>query len=253
MNVRLLAELSGARYFFDCASDDAMVTGATRRLRFARQFVRFERIPARDTQSERFVDDLRKIYRAGKSVDVKGAMLGETLAQHLVTPISELVKSKAELCSHHLAERGERSLVSLHFRAGDFHQWDPDAILPFSYYSRALDYLESEIDEGAIVRLVFDDERHPALSSVRDKVKAKGWSLSDTECFDRFQCDFAALSSSSFLVSSPSTFAISAALLGTPSVIHSQSWVSNRMARGELFWEKISSNSLVGHSTMALL
>lgn len=253
MNVRVLSVRSGAKYFFDGASDGAMITGMRRPLTVARTFRRFERIQARETQSASFVDDVREIYREGKSVDIRGAMLGETLARHLEAPIREMVKSTAAVCSHHQSERGEGNLVTLHFRAGDFQHWDPNAILPFSYYSRALDFLESEIDNRALVRLVFDDEQHPALSPVRETLIRKGLRLSNAVCSDPLQCDFAALASSNFLVSSPSTFAITAALLGAPKVIHSQSWVSNRLSRGELFWEKISSNSLVGHSTLALL
>jgi len=75
--------------------------------------------------------------------------------------------------------------------------------------------------------------------------------VSSEECEHPFSCDFAALIQADRVISSPSTFAITAGFLGSGSAVHSRDWVQNRIDDGDVFWSRVRENSLNGYSVAA--
>jgi hypothetical protein len=61
------------------------------------------------------------------------------------------------------------------------------------------------------------------------------------------------MAQSEYLISSPSTFALVAGMLGKPRVIHSAQWVENRISRGEHFWQRIGEGTFPGYALERLV
>ena len=62
-----------------------------------------------------------------------------------------------------------------------------------------------------------------------------------------------AMVESDYIVASPSTFAITAGILGTAKVVHNQNWVASKAGAGEEFWRQIRDNELLGYEVLGLV
>ncbi len=164
----------------------------------------------------------------------------------------ELVRYSMRQCRKHSRQLARSPLIGMHFRGTDFAAWNEEAILPASFYIDAMDRI-GQHGKDCLVRICTDDPLHETVISLRQHYSSRGVLVPEIECSSPFECDFAALAESRYLISSPSTFAIVAGLLGKPAVVHSRKWVENRVAHGEEFWRQIKSATLLGYDVEALV
>lgn len=189
----------------------------------------------------------------GVSVVLKPPLLGEALVALSHRPPGELIRLKSKMCSNHRREQGSKVLSTFHLRGTDFADWEPRAILGPNYYLKALNLIRPALPQEHLFRICTDDPSHPALVALREELRKGPMPLSEAKCASPQVCDFVAMVESKFIVSSPSTFAITAGLLGDAEVVHSRNWVDWKVTEGELFWSKIRDNMLLGYSLKALV
>lgn len=129
--------------------------------------------------------------------------------------------------------------IAMHFRGTDFREWNELADIPSGYYSDALDTLKAlrTLKGDLKVRLVTDDPDHVTVAQIR---KSTGAIVERRD--SQFE-DFSILANADALISSPSTFAIWAAIMGKPkSVAFPKAWVNSRIEIEDPFWIGISGN-----------
>ena len=130
----------------------------------------------------------------------------------------------------------------MHFRGTDFKAWNKNASLDFDYYKRAIDYcLEYFTNKNNIFVLFTDDLNFlPYESTVNylkeNKQKYYLGNLENSPIYDFYQ-----ITQSDVLISSPSTFAIFAGILGkNKKIIHSKEWLDYAINNNDTFWVKLS-------------
>lgn len=253
LTIRHLARTAETRYFFTDPEDKSVISGIHRPQKGRPLFGGEAVFRAADAGRDGFLEEVISLVSSGTWVSFKGPLLGEVLARFARIDSRELTALTAAQCSRHLLEAASKNVLALHFRAGDFRQWEPDAILPAEYYIAAMDSVSGLSPDSWHVRLCLDDRKHPALEEVENHLSSRGFSLSEVECPNPFRCDLAAMAEAGVLVSSPSTFALVAGLLGAPRVIHSKKWVENRLSREEEFWRQIGQGAFPGYSLETLV
>lgn len=248
LSVRHLAHRMGASYFFSDRTDRKFVSGIHKPLLLPKIFVRGKIFRSKDFERHGFLDELRDLVADGYTASIKGALLGETLAQLATHDSRSFASLTVSQCVHHRTKLGSKKLVAAHLRAGDFREWEPEAILPAGYYIAAVESVRGLNSDEWHVRLCVDDYSHPAYEQLSKFLVGKGFSLDSMPCSRPFECDLAAMAQAEILISSPSSFALVAGLLGVPRVIHSEEWVANRVSRGEVFWSRIGEGTFPGYA-----
>ena len=131
----------------------------------------------------------------------------------------------------------EVKTVSFHLRGGDFRSWDSTAILPIKYYDDALELVNEKFGSNIEIKLFTDDILLPAFKHLRGKLPR-----AIIGSGDKYE-DFIDLANSDCIVSSPSTYAFWATVLGKPEVIvHSKNWVYKKIEQGDIFWREMYLN-----------
>ena len=253
LSIRHIARAVDARYFFSNPADKGLVSGIHRPNRIPRRFVPEKVFKATDTYHEGFLPEIREWVSRGNTVSLRGPLLGEVLVRFAKTDSRELTRLTVSQCREHQQGLVGKRQITVHLRAGDFRQWDPEAILPADYYLSALESLGSLPPDEWQVRICVDDSTHSALEVLRDYLKSKDLLAPDLVCHNPFHCDLAAMAQSQILISSPSTFALVAGMLGSSRAIHSARWVENRVNRGERFWEEIGQGTFPGYALERLV
>jgi hypothetical protein len=135
-------------------------------------------------------------------------------------------------------------LVGVHFRGTDFKLWDEKAILDFDYYKNAIDFIKKEVKVKLTFIIFTDDKELPAYNLTLDY-------LNDSELSyrlgftDDFKEDFYLLSQCDYVISTPSTFCITASFCGKKSkkIIHSKWFVTEYKNKSnyfrDIFWKKL--------------
>lgn len=127
--------------------------------------------------------------------------------------------------------------VSIHMRGGDFRNWDHTAILPIKYYDDAIDLVVDKFGPKVRIKVFTDDVSLPAFKHLRGKLPT-----AIIGSGGRYK-DFIDLANSDCIVSSPSTYAFWATILGKPEVIiHSKNWVHKKIEHGDVFWRDMCLN-----------
>lgn len=131
-------------------------------------------------------------------------------------------------------------ICSIHFRGTDFHQWNPKSILDSSYYLSAIEEIMGDVD----LFMIFTDDK--TLDSFKKTVDFLLFSKKEismgTNDGDRkkFKNDFIEMSNSDIVISSPSTFCISAGIVQREKkIIHSKEWIDSRVSVNDTFWVKL--------------
>lgn len=253
LTIRHIAREVKSAYFFVDPSDRKVVGGIHRPRRLPPRFSRERVFRAADTQRDTFVTEVTDAVSRGISAVFKGPLLGEALVRFARTDSKTLTQLRTTQCLRHQKALASHRLITAHLRAGDFSEWEPDAILPAEYYTSALESLGSLPTDEWRVRICFDDRMHPALAPLQHNLESRGLMLDSTDCDDPFGCDLAAMADSEYLISSPSTFALVAGMLGNTRSIHSARWVENRVNRGEKFWQRIGQGTFPGYALERLV
>lgn len=253
LSIRHIAHAVNAGYFFVDPLDRQLITGIHRPSRTLSKIAQRKAFATTDIRESDFLAEVEDVVSHGHSAVLKGQILGEVLVRFAITDSRDLTQIRVRQCSIHQKNLGSRKLITAHFRAGDFREWEPAAILPAPYYLSALDSLGSLSADDWRVRICVDDSSHPALETVQQHLRARGLLLEVPDCSRPFECDLAAMSHSDYLISSPSTFALVAGLLGKSRIIHSAEWVDNRVSRGEEFWRRVGEGTFPGYALERLV
>lgn len=181
---------------------------------------------------EHWVEEVRNDFAKRKLVTVGPGVAGKIFFQSCVKPPEDYIKFVPRS-----TKRADFPEVAIHFRAGDFQVWNPSAILPESYYMNSLDYLESMGLNIKNSYFATDDPSHPTSVNIARRI---GRCLNVKSSVSS---DFEYLSKSKFLISSPSTFAFWAAVIGKDvGVIHSKDWLTENESLGIKFWMDVRKN-----------
>jgi hypothetical protein len=134
----------------------------------------------------------------------------------------------------------KQGACAIHFRGKDFHSWNIKAVLPESYYYNSI---KEVIKECSCFILFTDDLSLPSFKGVSEMLEQIGLPFkiggqSGTERYNNTYIeDFAEMSECDYIISSPSTFCISAGFIGkNKKIIHSREWVNERASSGDTFW-----------------
>lgn len=180
---------------------------------------------------------------------LKAPFLGDSF-HHLTLQDPALLFRKPAL----LSWSDEKRYVAAHFRGGDFAKWNPDAILDTDYYFRSLDYALDVVGENASIYVSTDDDSLPSYRAVLERYQSRlvGCDARNSKN-NALLYDFRALAGADLVISSPSTFAIWASILGKRKVIHSKDWVTSRIQSKDQFWINMLSGDSPYYSCEALM
>lgn len=180
---------------------------------------------------------IRDLSDAGKSITIEPGVLGSIFFDSCTEPPRHIMPLRTMLFDRVKDAPASVNQISIHFRGGDFASWNPSAILQTDYYMDALDYLESSGIDMSNVYFSTDDPQHDTSLSILHRLGQKPNLM--TNPFE----DFIMLSKSDYLISSPSTFAFWAAVLGeNVKVIHSKRWLDQCEAEEIKFWIDVRRN-----------
>jgi len=141
--------------------------------------------------------------------------------------------------------------VGVHFRGLDFRIWDPKCLLDASYYIDAIQFVVDEIKEDFNLTLYYDDSRLESFKTVITWLDVNKIEYSHGSCTDRNdpdmwgQDDFFSLSQCDYIISSPSTFCITAAMCGRKNkkIIHSKAFLIDYKLKTDyfrdIFWKTL--------------
>lgn len=194
---------------------------------------------------------LQEVLKAGPRVWVNGPLLGDAWVRVASAPPNRLIEVEARICAERAAVSTSGSVV-MHFRGGDFAEWNSQAILSTEYYMLALEYVRTAYPDVPVL-IATDDWNLESAQSLFSHLTQFEQRLSRHVCSKGLLCDFALLRNAHVIVSSPSTFAVSASLLGSSRSIHSRDWVEERARLGDQFWVALLSNAVPYHRCKALI
>jgi hypothetical protein len=142
--------------------------------------------------------------------------------------------------------------VGVHFRGGDFQTWNPKAILKPDFYLNSIKVLLDRYDELEV--FISTDDPHLSTYLMVSKELERESRIHTLTSRGSLFSDFWGLANCDYVVSSPSTFAIWASLLGVKkrSVFHSADWLNQRLQVQDEFWVDLMSekNSLIPVSSV---
>lgn len=138
----------------------------------------------------------------------------------------------------------DKKTVGIHFRGTDFEIWDEKCILPFEYYKNSIDFVISDITEDFNFILYTDDQKLESFKKSIEYLKSMGkpYILGNINSFIH---DFRSLSHCDYIISTPSTFCITASFCGKKDkkIIHSYDFIWNYKYKStyfrDIFWKKI--------------
>ena len=126
---------------------------------------------------------------------------------------------------------------AVHFRGGDFHQWNAKAVLNPEYYINSIDQVKDDVSH---FRLFTDDHSLSSFQSVIKKLELEkiSYDVGDNSADRRkFINDFSYMTECEYIISSPSTYCIAAGFIGkNKKIIHSERWLLDRINHGDKFW-----------------
>jgi len=137
-----------------------------------------------------------------------------------------------------------KTVVGIHYRGTDFKLWDDKCILPFEYYKNSIDFTIKDIEDDFIFMLFTDDESLESFKNSIDYIKSLGKEYQLGRIND-YLYDFKAMSECDYIISSPSTFCITATFCGKKNkkIIHSYDFLidykNNTDYFRDIFWKKI--------------
>lgn len=126
--------------------------------------------------------------------------------------------------------------IAVHFRGGDFYHWKKHSIIPVEWYIKSILSLENKPKE---IFLFTDDHKDPRVELFRNSMLEMAISvISDNSTvlsswFKIYTCEK--------LFSSPSTFSISAALIGGCEIYISENYLDIEKTTS-LFWRAVYDN-----------
>ena len=174
-------------------------------------------------------------------------VLGDAFFENNTVPVKSFVdvKDMIDLPPH---------TVAIHFRGRDFFEWNPEAVLSSEYYIKAINEVWKD---GAEHFILFTDQELPAYLEVKKYLEenklpyTEGKNNPDRSMFVE---DFRTMASCDYIISSPSTFCITAGMLGIKKkIMHSREWVEKQINNDDKFWVDLYNGGNEDYSIWKLL
>lgn len=126
--------------------------------------------------------------------------------------------------------------IGVHFRGNDFQYWDPKSILKTDYYLTSIDDI-IKTNNDVVFTLYTDDLKLDSFINTVNYLTENKINFNFGNPNDLIG-DFVKLSYSDIIISSPSTFSISAGFCGKENkkIIHSKEWVEYQCNKNDKFW-----------------
>lgn len=133
--------------------------------------------------------------------------------------------------------------ITIHFRGGDYKIWDKKSQLKSDYYIDSINFVKNKIQEEHIFNVLTDDY---TLDSYQQTIKYLKNKNNEVRLGNKNlpTNDFITISNSEYIISSPSTFCITAAFCGKPNkkIIHSNDWIKYKIESDyfrDIFWKEL--------------
>lgn len=255
--LRQIAEKAGLDYFHPVLPYEQYFKGFKARRRNLKEFFKKKWIVSNSYISEVGVEQFIKEAKEKKdySIVLKPPVLGHLLEWKDENQM-RFICVKEEY-SEGVAQESYtgRIKVGIHFRATDFREWDINAVLDFEYYKKSIDYVMQSVDGDVPVFFLFTDENEfDTYQQTISYLEENGLEYVAGDAKRPMMRDFVGLSECDVIISSPSTFAICAALYGKENkkIIHSKKWVDYCINRDEEFWKIVRENENQYYDTVVL-
>lgn len=252
LSLRHVASALNTRFFSSNSLDRHRVAGIHSKPFLPLALMKMEKTSPQDLLQPEAIEVLRERICRGRSLVIQKPVLGEVFARYAPASSAKTPLLKLQSCRVHRSGENGIPHVALHFRGGDFAQWNPEAVLSEAYFQDAIDLLIARHNELRF-RIFTDDISHPAIPGVSKRLLQSGLLIDSETCDRALECDYAAIANSEIIVASPSTFVITAAMFGNAHVIHSEKWVKACEDKGEVFWKLVRDKSLPGLSDSELV
>ena len=141
----------------------------------------------------------------------------------------------------------DKTKVAVHFRGTDFFEWDSNCILSHEYYINSIKYVLEESNNTSIY-LFTDDNNLQSLNLTKDWLTTQKINY-NLGSISNYMDDFISISLSDYVISSPSTFCITASFCGKKNkkIIHSKDFIEGYKLKSnyyrDVFWKKLYYNS----------
>ena len=177
-----------------------------------------------------------------KTFVLKPPFLGDTFFDYSLVAPSNFIRLRERFLTNPGWRRDHPVVIGVHFRGGDFFNWNPRAVLGADYYVNAIRLaLRDAGARRAAIALFTDDTALESYRTVRSEFSelcidpSAGNKVVSAEI-----ADFHGLSVCDYLVSSPSTFCIWAGILGEGAkIIHSAEWMELQGRENDKFWQQL--------------
>lgn len=142
----------------------------------------------------------------------------------------------------------EQKMIGIHYRGTDFKVWDDKCILLYEYYKNSIDFIlgdiKNDIKDDFIFVLLTDDFSLDSFNKSVEYLKSLNvnYKIGD---INNYLYDFKTLANCDYVISSPSTFCVTASFCGKKNkkIIHSHDFIVNYKNKTDyfrdIFWKKI--------------
>ena len=243
--LRQISKKTGIDYFCINFAESEYFDGISKRGQTNFRFKKTIKMNSKDVLSfspEEFIKFIICENNKGKDIVFYPQMLGEVFFDYLFFDPNKFFKVKEPYKKKPSIVKDGDCVVGLHFRGTDFLTWNKNAYLSSNYYKKAIDFcIDSTKDTPCVYTLFTDDLQFPAYIETMEylrklKVKYCKGNTRELPIYDFYQ-----LTQSDILISSPSTFAIFAGILGKQKkVIHSKNWLDYAVDLNDTFWVRLS-------------
>lgn len=177
---------------------------------------------------------IHSILKKNRNLSLPHSVLGEALHKFCFFELNHLFRPKAEFDA--LASEKNSNNIALHFRGKDFLDWDKTAIMSPDFYFEALSTIKNLKSKSIVI--FTDDPGHETIRHLRQELSG-----SLIVSSQNYHFDFWRLSTFGTLISSPSTFAMWAGMLGQRThLILRKSWLEERIEKQETYWMNVAQN-----------
>jgi len=134
--------------------------------------------------------------------------------------------------------------ITIHFRGGDYKIWDPKSQLKVDYYIDSIKFIKNEINDEYIFNIITDDYTLDSYNLTKKYLEDSNEKIMLGNP-NNPKNDFITISNSEYIISSPSTFCITASFCGKKDkkIIHSHDWIEYKLNSDyfrDIFWKKLN-------------
>ena len=235
-----LATLLGTNFFCVAKNELKLFSDSQRHFPSAksifRKYKRFTLCEVEELGVEQFKNEIREIIQRGENVILPPGLLGEYFFESCYVHPKELIRFKDK---NFVLQATTKPRVAIHFRGTDFQTWNPKAIMDYQFYLSALEFIDSELEGTNFDVSIFTDDpfNDLILKLLTCKYNPKVVNLGR-------DLEFKSILGSDYIVASPSTFSIWAAILSNNSkLILSYKWMKDKVEMNDNFFKNLRSHT----------